>query len=1389
MNTILSGYELSPVQKRIWRLKGARYHRVSLQGTGVADIDEIRQCMLQLVLRHEILQFRFSAVEGVKYPLAVFSEGPLISLQEDSDEAPLVIQVQQFLPDVFHLSFAASPMYTDVYSLRMLAQDFSQCYHQVQDKLLQPEGISYTQFSSWLNELQKSPDEDALAFWAGIKAKAVPQKMSLEGRYEGSFSGSGRQGITLTKEEADACRQMALSQHVTVAEVLLGIFGLQQSRYANSHSGMVGYTAAERIAELASTLGPVSFTVPVYLDGDGLDTWSDYLQMLTKSRESSFEQQEYFITDEDRFFRLGFEYIALSDKELGAGFQWRKEELVYSQDEYFTLKLVVTDYDEQIKLDFHYDPAVYEEASVKWMLLTYQSTLHNICVEGTSLLSQLSTGDAGFQMQVNNLSSPFPETTITELFRRAVQRYPEHTAVIFNDTRITYREIDIASDHLADIFSSKYNIRPGARTGILLNRSEKMIIAILAVLKTGAAYVPIDPAYPAGRISYIIEDASLSLLVSQQYIMDEHPDIGVACFLLDDIPADSRSIIHHVDPEDVAYIIYTSGTTGNPKGVVVQHKSICNTLQWRCAYYDFNTADIILQVPSFAFDSSVEDIFCALLSGATLLLMEEQQKDDPVYLQSLLSTHGVTHFLAVPSFYKLVLEELHEYLNSLRVVTVAGEALTTAIKRLHFKRFPAVQLINEYGPTENAVCSTVAQIWNDSRQITIGKPITGVACYIYDQQGVLLPPGYTGELYLAGKGLASGYWKRPELTAEKFADNMYRTGDQGYWLPDGNIVFLGRGDQQVKIRGYRVEPAEVATVMEQLQGISMAFVKAFKDADHEIAGLAAYYTADKEYTEQGIEKHLLQHLPEYMIPRCYIRLDKFPLTPNGKLDYQGLADPLAYMEQQSRKIHVLPRNEKEHLLAGVWASVLNRGNISINDNFYSIGGDSIKAIQIAARVHAMGYRIEVKDIFRSPYIHALAELLQTRTEVIEQTALTGEVPLLPVQRYFFHTIHTNRHHYNQSVLLHMEGQTAAGVHQQVFAKLLEHHDMLRAVYEINGTQIIQRCTAPSSNFSIDHFYLAPEQIADTATALHASLSLEDGPLVKVAVFHSGEEERLLIIAHHLVTDGISWRIIAEDLQLLYRQAAQAEPLQLPLKTLSYRDFATRLNTWREQQPAHVSAYWQEVNKQVKKYNAWTDATPGRLSDRKEFSFEPAVVFVPGISVEHLLLSALALAMEQTFNGKQFPVMIENHGRDILEDTNVSRTVGWFTLLFPFILRAGSVQADMNAVVEKAAVPLDHVRPLILFNYLGEWTGSQLTDHSIGRQQSSRQELEYILDISCMLINGQLQISMGYDSRSISDTQAMQLRDLYKQQLAAYDAGNAAFTYSGLSDNEIDSLFE
>ena len=1012
----------------------------------------------------------------------------------------------------------------------------------------------------------------------------------------------------------------------------------------------------------------------------------------------------------------------------------------------------------------------------------------------------------------NDTKVDYPkDKTIVDLFVEQAKRTPSNIAVVFENTELTYQELDVLSNQLANYLLTIGDIEVKDLIGVQLERSEWLIISLLAVMKTGAAYVPIDPNYPEQRIAYIKEDSNCKLVIDDT-LLDQFKK-----------KEDNVSTLPKVDlePNNLAYVIYTSGSTGSPKGVLNSHSGLHNRLLWMKDDLKIDTEDVILQKTPYTFDVSVWELIIPAITGCKLVFAKPEGHKDPVYLQKLIAIEKITIMHFVPSMLSAFLEELDvEKCKSLKHVICSGEELPSVSVEIFKHKLPWASIHNLYGPTEVAIDVTSIDLTTVNTSlvgVTIGKPVANTRIYIVDEHLSQQPIGVHGELLIEGIQVAKGYLNRPELNTDKFIDSpfhtgerLYRTGDLARWLPDGNIEFIGRKDTQIKLRGYRIELGEIEQSILKFKGIKQA-VAEVKNVEKDKA-IVAYIVSEEEIDKQSLREFIAQSLPEYMIPSYFVDLDNIPLTENGKIDRKAL--PEVKEQYIIREEYIAPQSIEEQALVDVLEDVLKHSPIGIKDNFYNLGGDSIKSIQVVSRLKQKGHSLKIEHILRTPIVEDLAKYIVANTRVVDQSFVQGTVYLSPIQHYFFSggLKITELHHFNQFVVLKSKEELNTEILKLSIADLATHHDALRMVYkkrEPIWEQYNQDTTLPC--YSIDFYDLQTEEnelevMAQLGGKLQSSIDLEKGPLFKVGHFRLSDGDRLALIIHHLVVDGVSWRILLEDLSALYTHYKTGESFTLPLKTNSFQHWSSAQNQYAQgSQLASEISYWENVcnqiileipkdislhTEEIEPYNSISftlDKATTELLQTKVHS-------VYNTEINDLLLTALGMAMHDVFGVEKNMVQMEGHGREeIIEDIDISRTVGWFTSVYPFVLGVKSsnnlaenlvrVKEDLRKVPNKGigygmlkylrSVPLSEIKPSIVFNYLGDFgtkagnSEASIFNYSseyIGQDSSAKNVGNGLLDITGMMVLDELSMSIRYSESAYTLETIEQLLATYQKHL-------------------------
>ncbi|MGH3764518.1 MAG: amino acid adenylation domain-containing protein, partial [Pseudonocardiaceae bacterium] len=969
-----------------------------------------------------------------------------------------------------------------------------------------------------------------------------------------------------------------------------------------------------------------------------------------------------------------------------------------------------------------------------------------------------------------------PTATLPELFEAQVTRTPNAPAVVSDDGAVSFAELDAHANRLARALIA-WGAGPERVVALVLSRSVDLVVAQLAAVKAGAAFLPVDPAYPVERVAFMLADTRPVAVVTHSAVSSALFDGNGFCVedttivVLDDpvlvAELDQMSDRAVTDADRIsplllghpAYVIYTSGSTGRPKGVVVSHTGLANFCAAEADQYAVAAGDRVLQFASPSFDASVLELCMSLPAGAALVvpppgpLLGEQ-------LVEVLAAGQVTHALIPPAALATVPQTVAENgLAQFRTVVVGGDVCSA---ELVARWSPNRRMVNSYGPTE----STVVATWTDplvpGGTPSIGGPIWNTRVYVLDGWLRPAPVGVPGELYIAGIGLARGYLNRAALTAERFVANpfgpagsrLYRSGDLVRWTTGGELEFLGRVDEQVKIRGFRIEPAEIESILHRHPAVDATVVAAW--ADHTgTKRLIAYVVPADGATPDATELRALvaASLPDYMVPAAFVTLDKLPLNRNGKLDRRALPTPNWGLVAGGD--YVPPRTDVERVLAEIWAQVLGLDRVGVEDNFFSLGGDSILSIQVVSRARQAGVMLLPKDLFTYPTVGALAANATVVTEMTEQGPVSGPVPLTPIQQWFFQSQEHHPERFNQTLAMELTPGVEVSALRVALDAVLEHHDALRMRFEYHSGHWYQH-NAPVAPVEVlrCHAVGAGDQDREMEQILQqvqASCDLATGPLLRAVLFDRGPAQRpvLYLVVHHLVVDGVSWRILMEDLDTAYRQARRSQEIALGPRSTSFRDWALRLREHATTGGCDAELdYWSELiaatdpalpgDKTGRNTVASTQAVTVRLDPEQTRALLQTVPDVYRTHINDVLLAALARVLTEWTQRAEVLIDLEGHGREGLFDSvDLSRTLGWFTTTFPVALTLPSapdwgqtlksVKEQLRAVptrglgygllryLTQAQELINAPTPQVSFNYLGQFSWNTTSDQGLYHQ--------------------------------------------------------------------------
>ncbi|MCU7552937.1 amino acid adenylation domain-containing protein, partial [Chitinophagaceae bacterium LB-8] len=869
----------------------------------------------------------------------------------------------------------------------------------------------------------------------------------------------------------------------------------------------------------------------------------------------------------------------------------------------FELTFFLTETPQGLQGAVSYRTDLFSAATIERMIAHFKELLHSITENAAQPITRLPLLTASEEDQLlygfNQTEAAYPnDKSIVALFEQQVEKTPHHVAVVFEEEQLTYQELNERSNQLAHYLRGK-GVKEETLVPICLERSLEMLIGILGILKAGAAYVPIDPEYPLDRIAYMLQDTAAAIVINSEKSKEKLPASSIGIISLEEqwteiCKQPSHNPQTNLQASHLAYVIYTSGSTGTPKGVMVEHKALVNRLNWAQDYYSLSIHDAVLQKTTFCFDVSVWELLWPLLVGSRLVFAKPEGHRDNHYLKFIIDSQKITMVHFVPSMLSTFLSDLQPGdCKELKKVLCSGEALKRSQVELFKEKLPEVELHNLYGPTEAAIDVTYWSLSGKKSQlqvIPIGKPIHNTQIHILDEKQQLLPIGIAGEIYIAGAGLARGYLNREELTKDKFILNpfvpgarMYRTGDVGRWMPDGNIEYMGRRDEQVKIRGYRIELGEIESVIQQSGLVSQGVVLAKADKDSN--RLVGYVVPAQQgnFDLEILKTYLRGLLPEYMVPTLWMELDNVPLTSNGKVNKKLLPDP----EVSSSAQYVAPRNDAEELLVNIWQQLLGLENVGIHDNFFELGGHSLLAIRmIAALRKQMQVELLVKDIFLYPTIAQLAEHLQSENREVLLPSIEAVVQRperLPLsfaqERLWFIDQLEGSVQYHVPAVLRLKGTLNKEALSSAFQTIIDRHEVLRTIFlEEEGLsyQYIQAADGWKLSYKEDQ-PLNDQELLDAYVQeqINAPFDLSRDYMLRAELINLQAEEYILIVVlHHIASDGWSTSILVRELVALYSAYSQGHAPQLNPLPLQYADYALwQRNYLQGEVLAHKLTYW------------------------------------------------------------------------------------------------------------------------------------------------------------------------------------------------------------------------
>jgi amino acid adenylation domain-containing protein len=1110
------------------------------------------------------------------------------------NQAPLMrFTLIQTAPNSYYLVWSYHHILIDGWSLSTIIQQVLACYEALCSGQ-QPLLAVARPYQDYINWLQKQDAEKAQEFWRDrLRGFTEPTSLRIECSAIDLTQPAQycEQHLSLTAALTSQLQHFAKEYQLTINTIIQGAWALLLAQYSGTNDILFGATVAGRpptLAGVESMVGLFINTLPVRVQVPTTGLLLDWLRSLQAQQVAQDAyghsplvdiQAESEIANGLPLFTtiVVFENYPLHNSVTDQLQHLGITEIRSLEQTNYPLTLVVLP-GAELELKISYDNRRYDADDLRRVLSHLQTLLRQIVEQAMATIDQISL--ATLPVSLDSIdSSQSTSACIHQLFEQQASQHPQAVALIYEEQQFTYQQLNQQANQLAHHLRD-LGIGSDMLVGIGLARSPELIVAILAVLKAGGAYVPLDPQYPPERLAFILADAQVALLLTSSDL--PWPSLEVPVVAIDtDWP--TATPLHNLPlvnrPTDLAYVIYTSGSTGQPKGVLIPHANVCRLFSQTAHWFGFDHQDVWTMFHSCAFDFSVWEIWGALLHGGQLVVVPYWISRSPQDLYELLQRHRVTVLNQTPSaFQQLLAVEAHTPQTNnlaLRWVIFGGEALDIASLRPWFERHGdrQPQLVNMYGITETTVHVTYRPLTiadlDRAQGSVVGEPIPDLQLYVLDPAQRLQPIGVVGEIYVGGAGLAQGYLHRPELTAARFLANpfsveptarLYRTGDLARRLPNGDLEYKGRIDQQVKVRGFRIELGEIEAAINTHPGIGHSVVILREDIpSHQ--QLVAYVVAEAENISADLRHYLTNKLPEFMVPAAIIQLTTLPLTSNGKLDRTALPAPQARANASKM---VQPRTDQEETMAKIWQAVLGLEQVSIHDNFFEMGGDSILSLQIVARANQAGMLLTPQQLFEQPTIASLVTVANTGVAVrATQSPIIGPVPLTPIQHWFFGQELMAPEHFNQSVLLTIPADFRPELLEQVLQHLYLHHDALRLRLLRNETGW-QQSNAPFTDrlhlqvVEVEDAALMPTAIAQVDRQLQGNFQLQSGCLLQAALFQLNHQPaQLLMVVHHLAIDGVSWRILLADLETAYQQQRQGQMIRLPAKSTDPSRFCFR----------------------------------------------------------------------------------------------------------------------------------------------------------------------------------------------------------------------------------------
>lgn len=996
--------------------------------------------------------------------------------------------------------------------------------------------------------------------------------------------------------------------------------------------------------------------------------------------------------------------------------------------------------------------------------------------------------------------------TVIDLFEKRTCDNPDSIALISGEEELTYGELNKKANALAYRIMEE-GVKKGDVIGIIMDTTKEVVISMLASLKVGSIYLPINDSYPIQRIEYMLEIGNVSLILGLE-------ETAISGFKYIDVTDESIYATGKctnpdvtVAADDCAYMIFTSGSTGKPKGAVIRHKGLANYIIWAANVYAGNKECCLPLYSSISFDLTVTSIYMPLITGGKVIVYAGSDKG--VLIRTILSDNKVNIIKLTPA-HMLMLDEIDCSNSMIEKFIVGGDKLNIDIvERITEKFGRKIDIYNEYGPTEATVGCMIHRYDKEidrAGSVSIGIPADNTRIFLVDIYNKCVPYGVSGEIYIAGFGLAKEYYNNLEATASSFIEEndfdggkIYKTGDYAFMKSSGEMEFLGRRDNQIKLKGYRIDLGEIENALSVSENVESCVVRCVETEPGQ-KQLCAFLTVVGDKNASDFREFLKAILPDYMIPTHFYRVDAIPVNQNGKVDVNSLLLQMVDLEVEEE--YVAPTTPIEKMLVSIYEEILGKENISILDDFFALGGDSIKAIRVAAKLYKMNFQVGIEEIFMYPQIRSLSEHLQKFEAAVEE--LSGEIMLSPILKYFFEKKLNNPDGYFQSMVFKLNDSVSLAMLTEVWDKLVVMHDAFRMRFENKDGEIRCFYSEDRNNYYHEEQSLDEDELIKNITVfgklLSEKMNIERGPLAAWDYIKTENGNYMFVMIHHLIIDGVSWRVVLDDMDMLLSDINAENPG----KTSSYMAWSKWINNYaNEDARQYELEYWNGVLQKVEPVFEETEEVFNRhlqmvieLDEEETSRLSVDVHKAFNTDVTGVLLTAFSKAVSDTCDKNIIPIMVESHGREKLDDAlNVSRTVGWFTSIYPVILNveAGAGLDSLLKGVRKTLEEIPHKgfeysilkycrndigdcrtnfdkQFQILFNYLGDISADVEKNNfrqvafGFSGNTASEEKHEYALEMNGVTVKGRMRFKATYNEGALPDGVVADIMKRFKDNL-------------------------